>query len=42
MDMTDPTVGFFDFNTVPWKTPPTAIPAQIVLGQSACYLDHLP
>ena len=30
---------FFDFNTVPWKTPPTA-PAQNVSGP--CYLDHLP
>jgi len=35
MDMTE----FFDFNAVPWKTPPTP-PAQITTG--ACYLDHLP
>ena len=30
---------FFDFNAVPWKTPPTP-PAQVTNG--ACYLDHLP
>jgi phospholipase C len=35
MDMTE----FFDFNAVPWKTPPTP-PDQIMTG--ACYLDHLP
>ena len=35
MDMTE----FFDFNAVPWKTPPTP-PNQITTG--ACYLDHLP
>lgn len=35
MDMTE----FFDFNAVPWKTPPTP-PDQITTG--ACYLDHLP
>jgi phospholipase C len=42
VDMADPTTGFFDFTNVPWKVPPTSIPAQIVLGQSRCYLDHLP
>jgi phospholipase C len=42
VDMADPTTGFFDFTNVPWKIPPTNIPAQIVLGQSQCYLDHLP
>ncbi|HEY5028000.1 MAG TPA: alkaline phosphatase family protein, partial [Candidatus Angelobacter sp.] len=35
MDMSE----FFDFNNVPWKTPPTP-PNQITTG--ACYLDHLP
>ena len=35
MDMTE----FFDFTTVPWKTPPTP-PAQPTGG--ACYVDHLP
>lgn len=30
---------FFDFNAVPWRTPPTP-PDQITSG--ACYLDHLP
>ncbi|GAC1429847.1 MAG: phospholipase C [Terriglobales bacterium] len=30
---------FFDFTTVPWKTPPS-VPAQNTGGQ--CYLDHLP
>jgi phospholipase C len=42
VNMEDPTTGFFDFTNVPWKIPPTNIPAQIVLGQSRCYLDHLP
>jgi phospholipase C len=35
MDMTE----FFDFNAVPWRTPPTP-PDQLTNG--ACYLDHLP
>jgi phospholipase C len=35
MDMTE----FFDFNAVPWKTPP-APPDQ--LTNAPCYLDHLP
>jgi len=35
MDMTE----FFDFNAVPWKTPPMR-PDQRLDG--ACYLDHLP
>jgi phospholipase C len=35
MDMTE----FFDFNAVPWKTPP-APPDQLTNGP--CYLDHLP
>jgi phospholipase C len=42
MDMADPNIGFFDFTNVPWKTPPTNIPAQTVLGQSRCYLNQLP
>jgi len=42
MDMADPTVGFFDFNTVPWKMPPSNIPSQTILDQSRCYVDHLP
>ncbi|HZP18454.1 MAG TPA: alkaline phosphatase family protein, partial [Terriglobales bacterium] len=40
--MDDPTTGFFDFNTGPWKVPPATLPAQTVLDQSRCYLDHLP
>lgn len=39
MDMADPNTGFFDFTNVPWKTPPTNIPAQNRDG--ACFLDHL-
>jgi phospholipase C len=35
IDMTE----FFDFTTVPWKTPPVP-PVQNVTGP--CYLDHLP
>jgi phospholipase C len=35
MDMTE----FFDFNAVPWRTPPTP-PDQLTNGP--CYLDHLP
>jgi len=30
---------FFDFQDIPWQTPPTP-PKQPVTG--ACYLDHLP
>ena len=39
--MEDATSGFFDFNTAPWRTPPT-LPAQTVLGQSACFVDPPP
>lgn len=38
--MDDPTSGFLDFNTSPWITPPSTLPAQNVTGP--CYLDHLP
>jgi phospholipase C len=37
--MDDSTTGFFDFNNVPWRTPPTNLPAQNTTGQ--CYLDHV-
>ncbi len=40
--MDDATTGFFDFNTAPWRIPPTNLPAQTVLGQSACYVDPPP
>ena len=39
--MDDATTGFFDFNTAPWRTPPI-LPAQTVLGQSACFVDPPP
>jgi phospholipase C len=39
--MEDATTGFFDFNTAPWRTPPV-LPAQTVLGQSACFVDPAP
>jgi phospholipase C len=39
MDMADPNTGFFDFKDVPWKVPPTNIPAQNRDGQ--CFLDHV-
>jgi phospholipase C len=40
--MDDASTGFFDFNNVPWRTPPTNLPAQTVLGQSACFVDPPP
>jgi phospholipase C len=40
--MDDATTGFFDFTNGGWLTPPTNLPAQTVLDQSRCYLDHLP
>jgi phospholipase C len=39
--MDDANTGFFDFNTAPWRIPPT-LPAQTVLGQSACFVDPPP
>lgn len=40
--MDDPTTGFFDFTTGAFKTPPSTIPAQTVLGQSACFVNPPP
>jgi phospholipase C len=40
--MDDPNTGFFDFNNVPWRTPPTNLPVQTRLGSSACYVDPPP
>jgi phospholipase C len=40
--MDDIKTGFFDFNTAPWRVPPANLPAQTVLGQSACYVDPPP
>src|SRR4029077_5034456 len=39
--MDDVNSGFLDFNTAPWRTPPI-LPAQTVLGQSACFVDPPP
>jgi len=39
--MDDAKTGFLDFNTAPWRIPPT-LPAQTVLGQSACFVDPPP
>ena len=39
--MDDPNTGFFDFTNAPWKTPPS-LPAQTVLGQSACFVNPPP
>lgn len=39
--MDDTNTGFLDFNTAPWRTPPV-LPAQTVLGQSACYVNPPP
>jgi phospholipase C len=41
VDMNEPKTGFFDFDTAPWRTPPI-LPAQTVLGQSACFVDPPP
>ncbi|MBO0911295.1 MAG: hypothetical protein J2P13_05840 [Acidobacteria bacterium] len=40
--MDDPTTGFFDFTNVPWRTPPTNLPAQNRYGASACFVDPPP
>lgn len=40
--MDDATTGFFDFNTAPWRVPPTNLPPQTVLPQSACFVDPPP
>ena len=40
--MDDPATGFFDFTNGPWKIPPTNLPAQTVLPQSACFVDPPP
>jgi phospholipase C len=40
--MDDATSGFFDFNTAPWRIPPTNLPAQTVLPQSACFVNPPP
>jgi phospholipase C len=41
MDMSDPTVGFLDFNNPPWRTPPTP-PTQNPTKPGKCYLNTLP
>ena len=40
--MDDPNTGFFDFTNAPWKTPPSNLPAQTVLGQSSCFVNPPP
>ena len=40
--MDDPTTGFFDFTNLNWQVPPTTLPAQTVLGQSACFVNPPP
>lgn len=40
--MDDATTGFFDFTTVPWKTPPTNLPQQVDFGPSACFVNPPP
>ena len=40
--MDDATTGFFDFNTAPWRIPPTNLPPQTVLPQSACFVNPPP
>jgi phospholipase C len=40
--MDDPATGFFDFTNRNWQVPPTNLPAQTVLGQSACFVDPPP
>jgi phospholipase C len=40
--MDDPNTGFFDFVNAPWKVPPTNLPAQTVLDQSACFVNPPP
>jgi phospholipase C len=41
-DMDDPTTGFFDFTNTNWQIPPTTLPPQTVLGQSACFVNPPP
>lgn len=40
--MDDPNTGFFDFANAPFKTPPSNLPAQTVLPQSACFVNPPP
>jgi phospholipase C len=40
--MDDPNTGFFDFTTGTYQTPPTNLPPQTVLDQSACFVNPPP
>jgi phospholipase C len=40
--MNDATSGFFDFDTAPYRIPPTNLPPQTVLPQSACFVNPPP
>jgi phospholipase C len=40
--MDDANTGFFDFDNVPWRVPPTNLPVQTRLGPSACFVDPPP
>jgi phospholipase C len=42
VDMDDPTTGFFDFTNTNWQIPPTNLPPQTVLPQSACFVNPPP
>ena len=42
VDMDDPTTGFFDFTNTNWQVPPTNLPPQTVLPQSACFVNPPP
>jgi len=42
VEMDDPTTGFFDFTNTQWQVPPTNLPAQTVLPQSACFVNPPP
>ena len=41
-NMDDPTTGFFDFTNTNWQVPPTTLPPQTVLPQSACFVNPPP
>ena len=40
--MDDPNSGFFDFNNMPWKTPPSNLPVQNRYPASACFISPAP
>jgi len=40
--MDDPMTWLFDFTNLQWQVPPTNLPAQTVLPQSACFVNPPP